>query len=180
MPPRQLPGERRAQPVSAAVKLAPCLPCPWLACRCDTPPGVADPHKPPPHQPGGESTAATRLQQQKRRWAEVALAAPMPSLTGCLAVPAHLRPSCSAPVAVPVPCPPHCHLVLQDLDSLSTLPRLKYLSLLDNPVTKQPNYRLYVVARCKKLKVLDFKKIKQNTTQRHMKLLEDFQDIPDM
>lgn len=25
----------------------------------------------------------------------------------------------------------------QDLDSLSTLPRLKYLSLLDNPVTKQ-------------------------------------------
>jgi U2 small nuclear ribonucleoprotein A' len=61
-----------------------------------------------------------------------------------------------------VPCPPHCHLaLLQDLDSLSTLPRLKYLSLLDNPVTKQPNYRLYVVARCKKLKVLDFMKIKQ-------------------
>ncbi len=28
-------------------------------------------------------------------------------------------------------------LDLQDLDSLSTLPRLKYLSLLDNPVTKQ-------------------------------------------
>jgi U2 small nuclear ribonucleoprotein A' len=54
--------------------------------------------------------------------------------------------------------------VLQDLDSLSTLPRLKYLSLLDNPVTKQPNYRLYVVGRCKKLKVLDFKKIKQKVS----------------
>lgn len=31
--------------------------------------------------------------------------------------------------------------VLQDLDPLSTLPKLQHLSLLDNPVTKQPNYR---------------------------------------
>lgn len=52
-------------------------------------------------------------------------------------------------------------MCVQDLDSLSTLPRLKYLSLLDNPVTKQPNYRLYVVSRCKKLKMLDFRKVKQ-------------------
>lgn len=50
---------------------------------------------------------------------------------------------------------------LADLDSLSTLPRLKYLSLLDNPVTKQPGYRLYVIGRCKKLKMLDFRKVKQ-------------------
>ncbi|KAL4450147.1 hypothetical protein ABPG77_010816 [Micractinium sp. CCAP 211/92] len=49
---------------------------------------------------------------------------------------------------------------LQDLDSLSTLPRLRFLSLLDNPVTKQPHYRLYVIARCKKLKMLDFRKVK--------------------
>ena len=31
--------------------------------------------------------------------------------------------------------------ILQDLDPLSTLPKLRHLSLLDNPVTKQPNYR---------------------------------------
>lgn len=55
---------------------------------------------------------------------------------------------------------------LQDLDSLSTLPRLRYLSLLDNPVTKQPNYRLYVVARCKALKSLDFRKVKQKVRHR--------------
>ncbi|KAI3438301.1 hypothetical protein D9Q98_000735 [Chlorella vulgaris] len=50
---------------------------------------------------------------------------------------------------------------LADLEPLSTLPRLKYLSLLDNPVTKQPKYRLFVIARCKRLKVLDFRKVKQ-------------------
>ena len=36
---------------------------------------------------------------------------------------------------------------LQDLDPLSTLPKLQHLSLLDNPVTKQPNYRC-VSFRC--------------------------------
>lgn len=35
----------------------------------------------------------------------------------------------------------HAHGILQDLDPLSTLPKLQHLSLLDNPVTKQPNYR---------------------------------------
>ncbi|KAL3135814.1 hypothetical protein ABBQ32_007376 [Trebouxia sp. C0010 RCD-2024] len=50
---------------------------------------------------------------------------------------------------------------LADLDPLSTLPKLQHLSLLDNPVTKQPNYRLYVIYRCKKLKQLDFRKVKQ-------------------
>eukprot|EP00887_Chlorella_sp_A99_P002517 scaffold6.g2517.t1 len=49
---------------------------------------------------------------------------------------------------------------LADLDPLATLPKLKYLSLLDNPVAKLPGYRLYVIARCKQLKVLDFKKVK--------------------
>ena len=32
-------------------------------------------------------------------------------------------------------------MMLQDLDPLSTLPKLQHLSLLDNPVTKQANYR---------------------------------------
>mmetsp|Transcript_35055 Transcript_35055/g.91045 ORF Transcript_35055/g.91045 Transcript_35055/m.91045 type:complete len:274 (+) Transcript_35055:205-1026(+) len=48
---------------------------------------------------------------------------------------------------------------LSDIDMLATLPKLKYLSLLDNPVTKRPDYRLYVVSRLKRLKVLDFKRI---------------------
>lgn len=49
---------------------------------------------------------------------------------------------------------------LADLEPLQTLPRLKYLSLLDNPVTKQPGYRLFVISRCKNLKILDFQKVK--------------------
>lgn len=54
---------------------------------------------------------------------------------------------------------------LQDLDPLWTLPNLQYLSLLDNPVTKQPNYRLYLIAKCKHLKVLDFRKVKLRERQ---------------
>lgn len=50
---------------------------------------------------------------------------------------------------------------LVDLEPLQSLPRLKYLSVLDNPVTKQPGYRLFVIDRCKHLKVLDFRKVKQ-------------------
>lgn len=48
---------------------------------------------------------------------------------------------------------------LQDLDPLWTLTKLKYLSLIDNSVTKKSQYRLYVISRCKRLKVLDFRKI---------------------
>lgn len=51
---------------------------------------------------------------------------------------------------------------LADLEPLKTLPRLKHLSLVDNPVTKQHGYRLFVINRCKKLKVLDFRKIKMS------------------
>lgn len=51
------------------------------------------------------------------------------------------------------------HLV--DLNPLSSLPKLQYLSLMDNPVTKKPNYRLHVISRCPRLKALDFRKIKQ-------------------
>jgi len=49
---------------------------------------------------------------------------------------------------------------LSDLDNLAALPCLVHLSLLNNPVTKQENYRLYVIHKFPKLKVLDFKKIK--------------------
>ncbi|KAK9818879.1 hypothetical protein WJX74_006892 [Apatococcus lobatus] len=50
---------------------------------------------------------------------------------------------------------------LADLDPLTSCSRLRQLSLLDNPVTKKQNYRLYVINRCPQLKVLDFRKIKQ-------------------
>jgi U2 small nuclear ribonucleoprotein A' len=50
---------------------------------------------------------------------------------------------------------------VQDLEPLGSLSRLKYLSLVDNPVTKQPGYRLFVINRCPKLKMLDFRKVKQ-------------------
>ncbi|KAK9828890.1 hypothetical protein WJX72_002612 [[Myrmecia] bisecta] len=50
---------------------------------------------------------------------------------------------------------------LSDVDPLNTLRKLQYLSLLDCPITKQPQYRLYVIHRCKHLKVLDFRKVKQ-------------------
>lgn len=49
---------------------------------------------------------------------------------------------------------------LQDLEPLSSLSKLTMLILLGNPVTLKPNYRLYVISRCKALKVLDFKKVK--------------------
>jgi U2 small nuclear ribonucleoprotein A' len=61
---------------------------------------------------------------------------------------------------------------LVDLEPLQTLPRLKYLSLIDNPVTKQPGYRLFVINRCKKLKVLDFRKVKDAEREEAKKMFE--------
>jgi len=61
---------------------------------------------------------------------------------------------------------------LVDLEPLQTLPRLKYLSLIDNPVTKQPGYRLFIINRCKKLKVLDFRKVKDSEREEAKKLFE--------
>ncbi|GFR47886.1 hypothetical protein Agub_g9696, partial [Astrephomene gubernaculifera] len=50
---------------------------------------------------------------------------------------------------------------LQDIDPLATLPKLEQLSLHGNAVMTKPNYRLYVVSKLPRLKVLDFKKVKQ-------------------
>ncbi|GLI68001.1 hypothetical protein VaNZ11_012322 [Volvox africanus] len=50
---------------------------------------------------------------------------------------------------------------LQDIDPLATLPKLEHLSLHGNPVMTKPNYRLYVISKLPRLKVLDFKKVKQ-------------------
>ncbi|KAL5207633.1 hypothetical protein ABZP36_032068 [Zizania latifolia] len=50
---------------------------------------------------------------------------------------------------------------LAEIDPLVSLPKLQFLSLLDNTVTKQPDYRLYVIHKLKNLRLLDFKKVKQ-------------------
>ncbi|KAG2501609.1 hypothetical protein HYH03_000114 [Edaphochlamys debaryana] len=50
---------------------------------------------------------------------------------------------------------------LQDIDPLATLKKLEHLSLHGNPVVTKPNYRLYVVSKLPRLKILDFKKVKQ-------------------
>lgn len=49
---------------------------------------------------------------------------------------------------------------LAEIDPLAYLPKLRVLSLLDNTVTKKPNYRLYVIHKLTSLRVLDFKKVK--------------------
>jgi U2 small nuclear ribonucleoprotein A' len=51
-------------------------------------------------------------------------------------------------------------LNLQDLLPLANLSKLERLVLIDNNVTKQPNYRLFVINLLPKLLVLDFKKVK--------------------
>jgi U2 small nuclear ribonucleoprotein A' len=49
---------------------------------------------------------------------------------------------------------------LVEIDPLASFPKLQFLSLLDNNITKKPNYRLYVIHKLKALRVLDFKKVK--------------------
>jgi len=50
---------------------------------------------------------------------------------------------------------------LADLEPLSSLTKLDFLSLLHNPVVTKRNYREYVIHKFPTLRVLDFKKIKQ-------------------
>lgn len=54
----------------------------------------------------------------------------------------------------------------QDIEMLSGLKKLSVLSLLDNPITKHKDYRMYTIARLKALKVLDFKKVKQSEREK--------------
>ena len=49
---------------------------------------------------------------------------------------------------------------LVEIDPLASFPKLTFLSLLDNNITKKPNYRLYVIHKLKSLRLLDFKKVK--------------------
>ncbi|KAJ3040098.1 U2 small nuclear ribonucleoprotein A' [Rhizophlyctis rosea] len=50
---------------------------------------------------------------------------------------------------------------LGDLDPLGEFPELEYVSLLENPVRQKKYYRLYVVHRCPKVRVLDFQRVKE-------------------
>lgn len=50
---------------------------------------------------------------------------------------------------------------LGDLDPLTNLKSLNTLSLLYNPVTSRPHYRLYLIFKLPQLRLLDFQKIKQ-------------------
>jgi len=55
---------------------------------------------------------------------------------------------------------------LPDLDPLASLNgSLRHLALVDNPVTKKQHYRLYLIHKLPKLRVLDFKRIKQKERQ---------------
>ncbi|XP_075480246.1 U2 small nuclear ribonucleoprotein A'-like isoform X2 [Primulina tabacum] len=50
---------------------------------------------------------------------------------------------------------------LVEIDPLVSLPKLQFLSLLDNSITKKPNYRLYVIHKLKSPRLLDFRKAKE-------------------
>ena len=51
---------------------------------------------------------------------------------------------------------------LGELKNLGDLPRLRTLGLIGNAVTEHEHYRLYLIYKCKRLEVLDFRKVKQS------------------
>lgn len=54
---------------------------------------------------------------------------------------------------------------LGDLDTLSTIKTLTYLSLMKNPVTTKKHYRLYIIHKIPQVRLLDFRKVKQKERQ---------------
>lgn len=61
---------------------------------------------------------------------------------------------------------------LSELDALASFPSLSSLSLVDNPVTRRPNYRAYVINKVPQLKILDFRKIKPKEREAAKQLFE--------
>ncbi|KAJ3149865.1 U2 small nuclear ribonucleoprotein A' [Geranomyces michiganensis] len=59
---------------------------------------------------------------------------------------------------------------LGDIDPLGELERLETLSLMDNPVATKQYYRLYVIHRCPKVRILDFKRVVEKERQEAAKL----------
>jgi U2 small nuclear ribonucleoprotein A' len=62
---------------------------------------------------------------------------------------------------------------LSDLDDLTQFDKLAWLSLLNNPVAKEKDYRLYTISRCPALKVLDFSKVKTREREEAKRLFPD-------
>ena len=50
---------------------------------------------------------------------------------------------------------------LSDIEKLSSVTTLDFISLLHNPVVSKQNYRAFVIHKFPNLRVLDFKKVKQ-------------------
>lgn len=61
---------------------------------------------------------------------------------------------------------------LSDIDPLSTVPTLKYLSLLGNPIVTKRNYRYYVIHKIPSLRLLDFRKVKLRERETAAKLFK--------
>jgi len=62
---------------------------------------------------------------------------------------------------------------LQDLEPLTEFKDLGYLSLLQNPVQKHKNYRLFLIHKLPNLKVLDYQKVKRQEREEAKKLFKD-------
>jgi len=67
-------------------------------------------------------------------------------------------------------------LTLRDLEPLASFRTLTHLSLQQNPVAKEANYRLFLIARLPKLKALDFRKVKLQERAEAKKLFGDGKD----
>lgn len=59
---------------------------------------------------------------------------------------------------------------LNDLEPLGSIKSLRYLSLMRNPITNKPNYRLYVIFSLPQVRVLDFQRIKQREREAAVRL----------
>jgi len=70
------------------------------------------------------------------------------------------------------------HLVLtnnkianfSEIDNIATLENLLELSLVDNPVVRRPNYRLYVIHKMPQLRLLDFRRVRSKEREDAKKL----------
>ena len=61
--------------------------------------------------------------------------------------------------------------VLEGLEGCRTL---RYLSLMDNPLTKKPHYRLTVISRLPQLRCLDFRKVTRSEREAAQELLAGY------
>ena len=60
---------------------------------------------------------------------------------------------------------------MQELTKLSSCKKLERLTLVNNMVTEQPGYRLFVIAHIPSLRVLDFEKVTKDERKEAEKLV---------